>query len=318
MRSAKETTLTAMVRKSNSFRTVLSSWQLYFMLLLPLAYILIFAYVPMAGVQLAFRKYSAASGAYGGQWIGFDYFIRFFNDYQFTRILSNTLTISFYTLLAGFPLPIILALMLNSARSRGLRKTVQMASYMPHFISTVVMVGIIMQVFDTRIGLYGKLFGFLGIEAINLFGKPDAFPHLYVWTGVWQNMGWGSIVYLAALASVPTELHEAAMIDGASRFRRLIHIDFMSILPTAIILLIMNVGQIMNVGFEKAFLMQNSLNLRTSELISTYVFKTGLTSGGGGDFSYATAIGLFNSIINLVLLVAVNQLAKKYGETSLW
>lgn len=297
---------TSIIRKSFDFLSVLRCWQLYLMLLLPLIYIIIFAYIPMLGIQLAFRQYSADSGIFGGQWVGFKYFVRFFKDYQFARVLVNTLTISFYALFAGFPLPILLALILNSARSQILKKTVQMVSYMPHFISTVVMVGIIMQVFNTRIGLYGKLLSLLDLPAVDLLGKASAFPSLYVWSGVWQNMGWGSIVYLAALSNVSPELHEAAMIDGASRFKRLIHIDIQAILPTACILLIMNCGQIMNVGFEKAFLMQNPLNLRTSELISTYVFKTGLTAGGGGDFSYATAIGLFNSVINLILLVVVN------------
>ena len=305
-------------RRSFDLRAILGAWQLYMMLLIPVIYILIFAYVPMNGIQLAFRKYSAASGIYGGKWVGFDYFIRFFKDYQFSRVLINTLSISLYTLIAGFPLPIIFAMTLNATRSRMLKKTVQMVSYMPHFISTVVVVSIVMQVFNVRIGLYSKLADFMGMPIVDLFGKAGAFPHLYVWSGVWQNMGWGSIVYLAALSNVPMELHEAAMIDGASRFKRLLHIDFQAILPTACILLIMNSGQIMNIGFEKVFLMQNPLNLRTSELISTYVFKTGLTSGGGGDFSYATAIGLFNSVVNLILLVSVNQVVKKFGDTSLW
>lgn len=318
MKTHKEFKINTISLKSKRFRDICGAWQLYLMLLLPLAYILIFAYVPMFGIQLAFRKYSPASGIYGGEWVGFDYFIRFFNDYNFVRIIKNTLTISIYNLIAGFPIPIILALTLNAVRSRALKKTVQMASYMPHFISTVVMVGIIMQTFDVRIGLYGKLVRLLGMEPVNLFGLSGAFPHLYVWTGVWQGMGWGSIVYLAALSSVPLELHEAAMIDGASRFKRLIHIDLPALRPTICILLILNAGQMMNVGFEKVFLMQNPLNLSTSEIISTYVYKTGLTSGGGSNFSYATAIGLFNSVVNMILLVTVNQFVKIFDETSLW
>lgn len=318
MRVAKEIKANPAARRSKSLRAVVKSWQLYLMISIPLIYILIFNYIPMAGVQLAFRKYSPIAGIYGGEWVGFKYFLRFFNDYQFDRVLVNTLTISLYSLFASFPLPIVFALILNATRTRALKKTVQMASYMPHFISTVVMVGMLFQIFNTRIGLYGKLFEIFGKEATPIIGLASAFPHIYVWSGVWQNLGWGSIVYLAALANVPMELHEAAMIDGASRFKRLIHIDIQAILPTASILLIMNSGQLMNVGFEKAFLMQGPLNLRSSELISTFVYKTGLSSGGAGDFSYATAIGLFNSVINLLLLVTVNQITKKIGETSLW
>ena len=297
---------------------VLRSWQLYLMLLLPLVYIIIFSYVPMYGTQLAFRKYSPTAGISGGEWRGLDYFIRFFSSYQFGRVLTNTLLISAYSLVAGFPVPIILALALNAVRSQVYKKTVQLITYLPHFISTVVMAGIIIQVFNTRIGLYGRVFDLFGGTAPDVLGAPGAFSHLYVWTGIWQSMGWGTIIYLAALSNVPQELHEAAMIDGATRFQRLIHIDIQAVIPTAVILFIMNAGQLMSVGFEKAYLLQNSLNVRASELISTYVYKTGLTGSGGGDFSYATAIGLFNSVINLILLVGVNYIAKTFGETSLW
>ena len=294
-----------------------NSWQLYVMLLLPVAYIIIFNYIPMYGAQIAFRRYDGSQSILESPWVGMYYFKKFFDSYQFERVLTNTLMISLYSLVAGFPLPIIFALALNVTRSAKYRKVVQMVTYMPHFISTVVLVGIVMQVFNTRIGLYGKLMEAMGMTAVNLLGSPAAFPHLYVLSGIWQSVGWSTIIYLAALSNVDQEQHEAAIVDGASRFKRVIYVDIPAIMPTAIILLIMNAGQLMSVGFEKAYIMQNSLNISASELISTYVYKIGLTNGGG-DFSYGAAIGLFNSVVNLVLLLIVNAISKKVSDTSLW
>lgn len=293
-------------------------WQLYLFLVIPIVLVFIFNYIPMAGIQLAFKKYNMNLGIMGSPWIGFDNFKKFFRNYQFWRLLKNTLTLSLYGMLAGFPIPIMLALLLNSMNNLKYKKFIQTVTYMPHFISTVVMVGLIIQVFNPRIGLYGIIYSEVtGNNAPDILGSASAFPHIYVLSGVWQSMGWNSIIYMAALAGVDAELHEAAQMDGASKFQRILHIDLPSILPTAIMLLILNAGSIMNIGFEKAFLMQNNLNLRSSEVISTYVYKMGLESATG-DYGYATAIGLFNSVINLILIVSVNAVSKKVTEQSLW
>ncbi len=250
--------------------------------------------------------------------MGFDQFVKFFTSYQFTRVIKNTLTISFYGLLAGFPLPIMLALVLNSIRSNRYKKIVQTVTYLPYFISLVVMVGILTQMLNPRIGLLANIYSLLnGHEAPDLMSNPNVFPHLYVWSGVWQSMGYNSIIYIAALAGVDPELHDAAEVDGASRFQRVIHIDLPTILPTAAIMLILNAGQIMNIGFDKPYLMQNSLNLSSSEVISTYVYKVGIASSTN-DFSYATAIDFFNSTINMVLITVVNFFGKKFGGNSLF
>jgi len=293
-------------------------WQMYLMLLLPLIWLFIFRYYPMLGAQIAFKRFRASLGIWGSDWIGFANFIRFFRSYQFNRVISNTLLLSLYQLTAGFPLPVIFALLLNTVTRGGYKKFVQTITYLPYFISIVVMVGILLQVFDPIMGLYGKaVFALTGTRGIDLFGKAKAFPHLYVWSGVWQNMGWNSIIYLAALSSVSPELHEAGKIDGMNRLMRIRHIDIPAILPTITVLLILNFGRIMNLDFEKVFLMQNDLNLARSEVISTYVYKVGLAVGGG-DFSYATSIGLFNSAVNLVLITTVNRICRKLGGTSLW
>ncbi|MBO4299727.1 MAG: sugar ABC transporter permease [Clostridia bacterium] len=295
------------------------NWELYLFLLIPLAFIIIFHYVPMIGVQIAFRKYRIADGIWGSKWVGFAQFQKFFKSPQFKTIVPNTIILSLYGLLANFPLPIILALSLNVLRNKRFKMTIQMISYMPHFISTVVLVGMLIAILNPRIGMYGIVYQAFhdGKAPKDLMGQAKLFRHLYVWSGVWQNMGWSSIIYLAALSAVDTELHEAAQIDGASRFQRVLHIDFPTILPTAIILLIMNAGRIMSIGFEKAYLMQNDLNKSTSEIISTYVYYVGMTSGTG-DFSYATAIDLFNAVINLIMLVLVNGISRKVTDTSLW
>ncbi len=299
-------------------RDYLSHWQLYLFLLLPIIYLILFDYIPMAGAQIAFRDFNPQDGIWGSPWVGWKNFERFFNSYQFWDILFNTLFLSIYGLLVSFPLPIILALVLNSFPGVRFKKTVQTVSYIPHFISTVVIVGMLMQLFNPRTGAIGNIYTHLtGNVMKDLFAEPSAFPHLYVWSGIWQSIGWSSIIYIAALSNVDTELHEAAQIDGASRFRRVLHIDLPSILPTTTIMLILSAGKVMSVGFEKVFLMQNSLNISASEVISTYVYKVGMVIGTG-DYSFATAIGLFNSVINFILLIIVNFISKKVSETSLW
>ncbi len=306
-------------RAARKWRLALRSWQLYLFLLIPLAYILVFCYYPMAGVQIAFKKYNMSKGIWGSPWVGLKNFQRFFASYQFKRVITNTLVISFYSLLASFPIPVLLALGLNAMRSERYRKIIQNVIYIPHFISTIVLIGILYQMMNPRAGVYGIVYSALhdGAYAPNVVGQASTFRHFYVWSGVWQSMGWSSIIYIAALAGVDRELHEAAQIDGASRVQRLWHVDVPHILPTVSIMLILRMGSIMSVGFEKVYLMQNNLNLPVSEVISTYVYKVAMASGTS-DFSYSTAIGTFNSVINLLLLVVVNGISKRLSETSLW
>lgn len=294
-------------------------WQLYVFMLIPLIWVIIFCYAPMFGAQIAFRKYQPRLGIWDSPWVGFYQFKKFFNSYQFSRVMMNTVVISLYTILCSFPLPIIFALVLNSTRSRKFRTVTQTIVTMPHFISVVVLVGILLQIFNSRTGVYGTLMeSITGAYPEDLFSKPANFRHMYVWSGVWQQFGWNSIVYIAALAAVSPELHEAAQIDGASRFQRMLHVDFPAILPTITIMLILRMGSVMTIGFEKVYLMQNSLNLTASEIISTYVYKVGLSSAGTTDLSYSTAIGLFNSAINLVLISVTNFIARKLDGNGLW
>lgn len=293
------------------------NYQLYLVLILPVAYIIIFRYLPMYGAQIAFRNYRVSKGIWASDWVGLYHFQRFVTSYQFGRVMINTLGINVYQLIAGFPIPIILALSLNSTNIYRLKKIAQTTTYIPHFISTVVMVGIILQFLSPRIGIFNMIRDLVGLERLHFIAEPTYFKSIYVWSGIWQSTGWGSIIYLAALSSVDPFLHEAATIDGATKFQRVLHIDIPGILPTAIILLILNAGRMMNVGFEKVFLMQNELNLRASEVIQTYVYKVGLASATA-NYSYSTAIGLFNSVINLILIMTVNRIARKLGDTSLW
>ena len=294
-----------------------NNWQLYVFLLIPVVYIIIFAYVPMAGAQIAFRRYSARIGMWGSPWIGFANFIRFFQSYQFVRVVSNTFTLSVLSIVISFPVPIIFALLMNSFESQKYKKISQTIVNLPHFISIVVLVGMVFQIFNANTGLYGNLmYALTGSKPPDLFAKPGNFRIMYIFSGVWQEFGWGSIIYLAALSGVNSEIHEAAIIDGATRFQRILYVDLPSIIPTITIMLILRMGSVMSIGFEKVFLMQNGLNLSLSEVISTYVYKVGLT--GTSDFSYSTAIGLFNSVINMSMIAIVNFFARKVGDTSLW
>lgn len=293
------------------------NWQLYLIVLLPLAWLLLFKYGPMYGVQLAFKEFQIMEGVWGSPWIGFEHFTRFFNHHMFKTLMVNTLGISLYQLAAGFPIPIILALSLNATMNLRIKKTVQFITYMPYFISTVVLVGMLMAFTNTRTGIFNTLLGYIGVDPIHFMGKPEWFKSIYVISGIWQRMGYNSIIYIAALAGIDQDIHEAAVIDGASRLQRIRYIDFPGILPTVITLLILNSGRIMSLGFEKVFLMQSPLNLRTSEIINTYVYKISLQSSAP-QFAYATAIGLFNSFINMALLLIVNKIAQRFSETSLW
>jgi len=299
--------------RSKAVKRIIRHWQWYLLMLLPFAWLIIFRYVPMVGIQIAFRDYMGGS-IFSGDFVGLYQFRNFFRTPQSFTLILNTLEISAYSLIAGFPLPIILALFLNASVFKRLTKSVQMITYAPYFISTVVMVGIINQIIHPQFGIINEVIKAFGHDPINFIGIPSIFKSLYVWTGVWQYTGYSSIIYLAVLSSVDPTLHEAAVMDGASMFKRMIHIDLTAIIPTATIMLILNAGNIMNVGFEKIYLMQNSLNMITSDVIATHVYRRGLE---GAQFSYATAVGLFNSVVNMILLVVVNQIARR-GENSLW
>lgn len=295
-------------------RYIQKKWILYLFLLPCIIYVFIFDYMPLYGIQIAFRDFSAIKGIWGSPWVGLKHFIRFFESFQFTTLLDNTLSLSFYQLLAGFPMPIILALLLNYSTMSRFKRFTQTVTYAPHLISTVVMVGMLM-VFLSPSGLVNQVIGLFGVKPILFLGESSLFRSIYVWSGIWQDCGWGSVIYLAALANVNQELHEAAIVDGANKIQRIWNIDIVALMPTAVILLVLNLGSIMNIGFEKAFLMQTDLNLGASEIISTYVYKIGILSA---QFSYATAIGLFNNIANFLLLVIVNRTARVLTETSLW
>lgn len=299
-------------------KRMVARWQLYLMLLLPIVYIIVFAYVPMGGLVIAFEKYNPRLGVFASPWVGLDNFKRFFTSFRFPMIMKNTLVISFYSLLVSFPIPIIFALMLNSMNGKRYKKSIQTVTYVPYFISSVVMVGLIFQVLDNRSGIYGALYKMIAGEVgPNLFADGALFKHIYVWSGVWQSTGYSAIIYIAALSGVDASLHEAALIDGANRFQRVLYVDIPAILPTASIMLILAVGNIMNLGFEKILLMQNNLNLNYSEVISTYVYKVGLASGIN-DFSLSTAISMFNSVINFLLLVTANWTSKKLSGSGIF
>lgn len=274
-------------------------------------------YYPMYGAQIAFRDFLPGRTILGSEWVGMANFVRFFNSPLFERLLTNTIGLSVYSLLVGFPIPILIALSLNQLRTGIFKRGVQMISYAPYFISTVVMVGLILQFLDLRRGPINLLLQALGIDTIHFMGSADMFPGIYVWSSVWQNTGFNTVIYMAALSTIDPALHEAALVDGANRLQRIRHIDIPGIMPITITLLILNIGQLLNVGFEKAFLLQNPLNLKTSEVISTYVYKVGLV-GGVANFSYAAAIGLFNAVLGLILLLAANQISKKFSETNLF
>ena len=306
---------TRKARRHTVLKQMKANYFLYLFLLPATAYLLIFCYGPMYGIQIAFKDFYAYLGIEGSPWVGLKHFENFFRSPRFGALLQNTLTLSFYSLLAGFPLPIILALLLNYTPRQGLKKFAQTASYAPHFISTVVLVGMLNVFFSPRSGFVNTILGWFGSQPVFFLGDPKWFKHMYVWSGVWQSTGWGSIIYLAALAGVSPELHEAAIIDGANKLQRIWNIDIPTIMPTMVILLVMNFGSIMNVGYEKVFLMQNDLNMSASEIISTYTYKIGLQ---GAQYSYSTAIGLFNNIINFVMLVVVNRVARGLSGSSLW
>lgn len=313
MAQKQEAVLQGKGKRKNRIKS--SSWQFWAIIALPLIYILIFNYAPMGGILMAFQDYSPRKGLLGSSWVGWRWFNQFLTTPSGLTTIKNTLTLGLYSLVAGFPIPILLAVGLNEVRSMKFKKTVQMVTYAPYFISVVVMVGILIQLTDLRIGILNRIIQAFGGNSVNFFGKPEVFPHMYVWSGIWQTMGYNSIIYIAALSGVSPELQEAAIVDGASRVKRIWHIDLPSILPTIIILLIFSCGNIMSIGFEKVYLMQNSMNAATAEVISTFVYKVGLRNA---KYSFSTAVGLFNSVVGFVLMLIVNQFAKRMTGTSVW
>jgi putative aldouronate transport system permease protein len=290
-------------------------YQLWLMILPAIAVIFIFNYIPMYGIQLAFRDYDFSKGLTGGEWRGWYYFQQFIESYMFTDLIRNTFMISFTSIVVGFPAPILLALILNQIRVARWKQIMQTTVFMPHFISIIVLVGMLNVLLSPETGIVGYLLRTMGIEGVNLLGSTKWFIPVYVLSDIWQHVGWNSIIYLAALSSVDPQLYDAARIDGASRWQTIRHIDLPALVPTIIILFILSMGGILATGFEKIFLMQNSLNLPVSEVIATYVYKIGIISN---QFSYASAIGLFNTVINFFFLFVVNLIARRTSNMSLF
>ncbi len=293
---------------------MLSDWQLYVLILPAVVYIFLFNYMPMYGVQISFKHFRPSKGIWGSEWVGFEYFRNFMNHPLFWRLIWNTMRISLYSI-ATFPLPVILALLINELDSQRFKKTVQMVTYAPHFLSTVVVCSMVTLFCDKNSGLFNNIIALLGGERVAFLEKAHLFTPIYVWSGVWQSIGWNSILYIAALSGVSPELVEAARIDGANRLQIVTHVNIPSIMPTIVITMIMSCGGILSVGFEKVYLLQNSLNLDASNIISTYVYELGLIDA---QHSASAAVGLFNTIVNITMLLIVNAIARRVSEISLF
>lgn len=302
-------------KKPTVLNTFVRDYQLWIMILPAIVVIFIFNYIPMYGIQLAFRDYNFAKGLTGGEWRGLFYFKQFFESYQFADLMKNTIVISLSTVVLSFPAPIILALLINQLRWKRAKKALQTTVYLPHFISIVVMVGLLNVLLSPNSGVIGHLLQSIGLGSVNLLGSTSTFVPVYVLSEIWQHCGWNSIIYLAALSTVDPQLYDASKIDGASRWQTIRNIEIPALIPTIIILFVLSMGSVLSTGFEKIFLMQNSLNLPVSEVISTYVYKIGIVSN---QFSYSAAIGLFNTLINFFFLYTMNLVARKTSETSLW
>ena len=304
------------LRKPVSFvQSQLKYWQLYLIVLLPVIHIIIFSYIPMYGVQIAFKDFMINKGIIGSPWVGFKHFEQFFTSFRFWRLLKNTLLISVSDIIFSLPVAVAFAVILNEIRSTRFKKIVQTVTYAPYFISTVVLVGMLLQFTDMQNGILNRLIGIFGGTSVSFMSEPSLFVPIYVLSGLWQKTGYNAIVYLAALSGVDPQLYDAVRIDGANKVQKIIYVDIPAILPTIVIMLILSVGSVMNIGFEKIYLMQNPLNLEASQVISTYVYELGLTKA---KYSAASAISFFNSGINCILLVIVNRIARKLNETSLW
>lgn len=311
---APETKVIKRKKKDTFGRELKTNFLTYFLTLPGILWYLIFCYAPMFGIIIAFKEYTPATGFFGGEWVGFKHIINFCKSVYFTRTVSNTLIISVMTLGLSFPAPIILALLLNELKSNGYKRVVQTVTYVPHFISTVIICGMITS-FSTKAGLFNAVLGVFGVEARNWLQEPSAFRWIYVLSGIWQGVGWGSIVYLAALTNIDPTLYEAAAIDGAGKFRQVLSVTIPSIVPTIVTLFILRMGGFFGVGSEKILLLYNPTTYETADVISTYVYRKGLLNM---DYSYSSAIGLFNSMINLTLILITNKLSRKVSETSLW
>ncbi|MFC7678795.1 ABC transporter permease [Paenibacillus sp. GCM10028914] len=288
---------------------------LYIMMLLPLASLIIWNYIPMYGIIISFKDYSPALGMMDSPWVGFDHFKRFFNAFYFWDVIINTLRISIYSLVVGVPLPIILALMFNELRNKKYKSLAQTISYIPNFISIVIIVGMLMFFTSPVDGVINSIIQYFGGEPIDFIGDPDLFPHVFVWSGIWQSVGWSTLIYTAAMSGIPQDQYEAAYLEGASRLQCIRHITIPAIMPTIVILTILATGSVMSVGFEKVLLMQNDANLATSEVLSTYTYKAGILNA---EYSFSAAVGFFNNIINFIVLYVVNKFSQKFSETSLW
>jgi putative aldouronate transport system permease protein len=288
---------------------------LYIMAVPVILYYVIFHYMPMYGAQIAFKEFDISKGIWGSPWVGFKHFIDFVQGMYFWRLMRNTFLISFYQLIFSFPMPIVLALLLNELRNERFKRFVQTAIYLPHFISMVVICGMVLD-FVSRTGIIVQIMALFGFEPASLMTRPQYFRPVYIISGIWQEIGWGSIIYLSSLASIDQEQYEAATIDGAGRFKKMFYITLPGILPTITILFILRIGQVMNVGFEKIILLYNSSIYETADVISSFVYRRGL--GESFQFSFTSAVGLFSSVINFILIISANQLSKKIGETSLW
>ena len=302
-------------RMSKEIRDRATNWGLYVMLLPALVYIIVFAYKPMYGVVIAFKDFNMRAGILGSPWCGFENFVRLFKSSWFPIILKNTLTISVLSLLLGFPIPILLALMLNEVPHEGVKRSIQTISYAPHFISTVVMCGMLVLFLSPVGGIVNRLIGFFGVDPVYFMQYPQYFKWVYVLSGIWQGAGWSSIIYFAALSGVDKSLLEAADIDGASRLQKIIYINFPVLVPTIVTLFILQCGSLLSVGYEKVYLLQTDTNLKGSEVISTYVYKIGLEQA---DFSFSTAVNIFNSVVNSFILILANTLSNRVGKVGLW
>ena len=303
------------LKKKGLYLKLLKYWDLYLLILPVVVYFIIFHYAPLYGLQISFKRFSPALGIAGSPWIGFQNFTRFFNSFFFVRLIRNTISLSLLQLAAGFPLPIILAIMLCELRKGLFKKSLQLIYYAPRFISVVVVVGILQVLFSFSGGIVNIILDRMGHARIDFITHPDYFKPMYVLSGVWQHAGWTSIIYVAAISSIDSEIYEAAIVDGATRFRRIFAITLPCMIPTIVTMLILNLGSIMNIGFDKVFLMQYPMNMETSDIITTFVYRSGIIQG---EYHFATAVGLFNNVINFALLLGANKISKILTDSSLW
>ena len=310
----KDASVATVKKQGAAMKHIKKYWQWYAMMFIPIVYYIVFRYIPMFGNIIAFRRYRAGSSIFGDEWSGLKYFNQFMKDQNFWRAFKNTLLLNFKYLIISFPLTLIFALLLNEVKNVHFKKIVQTISYLPHFISMVIVAGMVREILSTS-GPINNLITKLGGEAITFISLPEWFTTIFVTSGVWQGLGYSSVIYIAALSGVDPQIHEAAIVDGASIWRRIWHIDLAELRPTVLVLFIMSLGNVINVGYEKVLLMQNSLNTSTSEVLSTYVYKIGLINS---DYGFSTAVGLFNSLVSMVLLLVANRVAKKLAGYSIW